>query len=78
MRKKVWLARDNDGDYALCLNKPIDFGFIYYSHPHRAIIKGLCPEDTKKWLRLEKQLRKGSCVQGYFNVSFKPIKRKEK
>ncbi len=80
MRKKVWLIRDSDGDYAICMNKPsnYDVDFLYYTLRPYALVKNLCKDMVKKWFGLKRQLKRSTCIQGYFDVSFTPIKRKGK
>lgn len=76
MKRKVYLARAEDGEYALCPNTPIfDDGTIWLYQNKGAIIVSLCPKLTKKWFGLKKHLRKRTCVKGTFNVSFVPDKK---
>ncbi len=79
MRKKVWLARHKSGWYGLYIGKPRYFENRWrygYNIEDNCIISDLCPELVKTWI-LKKHIRPGTCVEGYFNVSFKPIRRKK-
>ncbi len=78
MRKKIWLLREAGGLYTICEKKPsLDGGYLLYSTGPRAIVKGLCSIEIKKWFGLRRQLKRNTCIQGYFNVSFTPIKKKK-
>ena len=73
MRKKVWLSRDYFDQYCLTLFKP-----NFYEVDNRGlIINDLCPKFVEKWFGLKRSLKRDEHVQGYFNVSFKPIRRKK-
>ncbi len=76
MRKKAWLGRHNNGWYGLYIGKP---GYVMgkwrsgININDTYIISNLCPELVRIWI-LKKHIRVGTCVRGYFNVSFRPIK----
>ncbi len=76
MRRKVWLARDLDGWYGLFLGRPRSIGGSFYEGVYGdVIIRRLCESITRKWL-IDRHIRKGTCVEGYFNTSLKPLKKK--
>lgn len=76
MRKKVWLLREEDGNYTICKDKPALGGsYLPYSSRPRSIVKNLCNREVKQWFGLKKHLAIDTCVQGYFTVSFTPIKK---
>lgn len=78
MKKKIWLLRQMSGNYTICENKPpLDDGYITYGSEAKAIIKHLCGRQVKQWFGLDKHLKRNTCIQGYFNVSFTPIKKKK-
>ncbi len=76
MRKKIWLLREITGGYTMCGKKPLlDGGYWYYNSG--VIVRHLCEKQVKRWFDLDRHLKNNTCVQGYFNVSFTPIKKKK-
>ena len=77
MRKKVWLARQDDGGYSIFIgSKPFSSDTFWYN-ARDAVIRNLCKDLVEQWFGLKKHIRSGTCIEGYFNVSFKPIRRKK-
>ncbi len=78
MRKKVWLSRDGCNYYCLTPFKPKFInGTIFAGTNSGLIIKNLCPKLVEKWFGLKRPFKIGEYIQGYFNVSFKPIRGKK-
>ena len=71
MRKKAYLARDEDGGYNLHRIEPC-YKSQYGTWVGGFIIGDLCPELVKRWFGLKKHLRKKTCIRGTFSVSFTP------
>ncbi|KKM98523.1 hypothetical protein LCGC14_1157130 [marine sediment metagenome] len=76
MRKKVWLVRQDDGGYSIFVGPKPYLSDTWYNDCDN-IIRNLCKNLVKQWFGLKKHIRIGTCIQGYFNVSFKPIMRKK-
>ena len=83
MRKKVWLARTCSGDYNIFSNSPelikkADnwFGGHITYWEGKSIVSGLCPDLVKFWFGLKRHLKRKTCIQGTFSVSFTPDKKK--
>ena len=78
MRKKVWLCRQYEPKgYSIFIGSKPYLSSRYWYSRHECIIRNLCCEIVKEWFDLKRHLNPGTCIQGYFNVSFKPIRRKK-
>lgn len=70
LRKKTWLCRQADGDYAVCKYKPKKNTYDMLcraSYPF-ALVRNLCSRIAEKWFGLKKPLEKNTCVKVYFNI----------
>ena len=79
MRKKIWLCREFTGSYSIFTGTRPRWSceFWYSDNNSTNVIRILCKNLVKQWFGLKKHIRIGTCIQGYFNVSFKPIMRKK-
>lgn len=79
MRKKIYLARHDNGNYGLYKIKPTLYNKNYYStiEEKDTIIVSLCEILVKQWFGLKHHLRRNTCICGTFSVSFTPDKLKK-
>ena len=79
MKAKVWLSREEDGEYTMSFKKPVveedDFwGTHWYCKD--TFLKNLCPSLTKKYLGLKRHLRKDKeLAYGELEIKFKELKK---
>ena len=57
----------------LKVEKPTEFD----RYSEEVITNDLCPVLVKKWFGLKRHLRRNTHIEGYFNVSFTPIKERK-